>query len=61
MILLQQPTNAADLLTGSGTYVATEAMQSIFGMDPHAWQEQVIMTCVPHCCSSGLREVVYWQ
>ncbi len=40
---MQQPTDASDLLTApSGTSVATDAMQSIFGMEPHAWQEQVI-------------------
>jgi hypothetical protein len=43
MILTQQPTDTSDLLTDpSGTTVAAEAMQSVFGMAPYAWQEHVI-------------------
>ncbi len=43
MIRTQQPTNAPVLLTNlSGTTVAADAMQSVFGLEPHAWQEQAI-------------------
>jgi coproporphyrinogen III oxidase len=40
MALMQQPTDTTDPLTDpSGTTVASEAMQSVFCMTPHAWQE----------------------
>jgi hypothetical protein len=39
----QQPTDTTDPLNNpSGTTVASEAMQSVFCMTPHAWQEQAI-------------------
>jgi hypothetical protein len=40
---MQQPTDTPDLLADlSGTTVAADAMQSVFGMEPHAWQEQAM-------------------
>jgi hypothetical protein len=43
MISHQAPDDATNLLTTpSGSSVAAEAIQSVFGMAPHAWQEEAI-------------------
>ena len=43
MTSTQQPADATNVLTGlSLPSVAAEAMQSVFGMSPHPWQEQAI-------------------
>jgi hypothetical protein len=44
----QQPTDTTDPLNDpSGTTVASEAMQSVFCMTPHAWQEQALLISRP--------------
>jgi hypothetical protein len=40
---MQQPTVTTDLRHDlSGASEAAEAMQSVFGMSPHAWQEEAV-------------------
>jgi superfamily II DNA helicase RecQ len=43
MISTQQPTNTADVSPNvSDTTIAYEAMQNVFSMEPHDWQDEAI-------------------